>query len=204
MVIRLENEKDYYEVENLTREAFWNVYRPGCFEHFVIHKLRNEKYFVKELDFVLENDGKIIANIVYAKGKIKTDDGEEREVLLFGPVSVLPSFQKQGYGQKLIEFSIEKAKRLGYEAIVITGNPDYYKKYGFESCSKYGIYYDGMDKMEEAPFFMIKILDESKIKGLSGVYTDPDCYLQIDEKELEEFDKLFSFKKKEKLLGQLV
>lgn len=97
---------------------------------------------------------------------------------MFGPVSVLPSFQKQGYGRKLIEFSIEKAKSFGYEAIFITDNPDYYKKYGFESCFKYGIYYEGMDKSEEAPFFMVKILDESKIEWLSGVYTAPDCYLQ--------------------------
>lgn len=203
-MIRLEKEKDYFEVENLTREAFWNVYRPGCCEHYVLHKLRNDKCFIKELDYVLEKDGKIIANVVYTKGKLKTDDGKSRELLLFGPVSVLPDYQKKGYAQKLIEFTMNKAKELGYEAIVISGNPDYYKKYGFESCSKYGIYYEGMEKTEESPFFMIKILDESKTEDLSGVYSDPDCYLQIDETELEEYDKLFPVKVKQSHPGQLV
>lgn len=92
MNIRLEEEKDYFEVENLTRGAFWNVYRPGCFEHLVIHNLRKEKCFVKDLDFVIELDGKIIANIVYAKANLRLKNGKEREVLIFGPVSVLPEY----------------------------------------------------------------------------------------------------------------
>lgn len=202
MNIRLENEKDYYEVENLTREAFWNIYRPGCFEHFVIHKLRQDESFVKELDYVLEEDGKIIANIVYAKGNLKLEDGTITGILLFGPVSVLPEYQKKGYGEKIINYTMEKAKEQGYAAIVITGNPNYYKKYGFESCSKYEIYYEGMDKDEEAPFFMIKILDENKAKNLKGIYSDPNCY-NVDENELAEFDKKFPTKVKEKREGQL-
>lgn len=203
MKIRLEEEKDFFSVENLTREAFWNIYRPGCFEHYIIHKLRKEKCFVKELDYVIELNGKIIANIIYAKGTLKTTNGKTKDILLFGPVSVLPEYQKQGYGEKLINFTINKAKELGYEAIVITGNPQYYKKYGFESCSKYGIYYEGLDKSEEYPFFMIKILDKSKEFKLKGVYSDPDCYVKIDEEESEEFDKLFAKKHKEKREGQL-
>lgn len=201
MLIRLEEEKDYYEVENLTREAFWNLYRPGCFEHFVVHKLRNDKSFVKELDYVIEEDGKIVANIVYAKSNLILENGNKKEVLIFGPVSVLPDYQKKGYGEKIISFTIEKAKELGYNVILITGNPEYYKKYGFESASKYGIYYEGMEN-EEAPFFMIKVLDDRKINGLKGIYSDPSCY-NVDEKELEEFDKLFPNKVKEKRKGQL-
>ena len=202
-IIRPEEEKDYFEVENLTREAFWNVYRPGCFEHLVIHNLRKDKCFVKELDYVIELDGKIIANIVYAIGKLKSDDGTSKDILLFGPVSVLPEYQKKGYGEALINYTMNKAKDLKYGAIVITGNPDYYKKYGFESCSKYGIYYEGTDKTEEAPFFMINVLDNSKMTELKGVYSDPDCYITVDEKELEKFDRLFPEKIKEKREGQL-
>ncbi len=108
MNIRLEKEEDYFEVEKLTREAFWNVYRPGCFEHLVIHKLRNDECFVKDLDYVIEEDGKIIANIVYAKAKIKLETGESREILIFGPVSVLPKYQNKGYGEKLIQYTIYK------------------------------------------------------------------------------------------------
>ena len=202
MIIRLEEEKDYFETENLTREAFWNVYREGCFEHLIIHNLRKDKSFVKELDYCIEIDNKIIANIVYAKGKLKLENGDIREILIFGPVSVLPKYQKKGYGEKLINYTIEKAKELGFDAIVIMGNPNYYKKFGFESCSKYKIYYEGIDKNEEAPFFMIKILNDNNIENLKGIYSDPDCY-KADEKELEEFDKKFPFKIKEKTEGQI-
>lgn len=202
MIIRLEEEKDYFETENLTREAFWNVYREGCFEHLIIHNLRKDKSFVKELDYCIEIDNKIIANIVYAKGNLKLEGGEIREILIFGPVSVLPEYQKKGYGEKLINYTIEKAKELGFDAIVIMGNPNYYKKFGFESCSKYKIYYEGLDKNEEAPFFMIKILNDNNIENLKGIYSDPDCY-KADEKELEEFDKKFPFKIKEKTEGQI-
>lgn len=202
MIIRLEEEKDYFETENLTREAFWNVYREGCFEHLIIHNLRKDKSFVKELDYCIEIDNKIIANIVYAKGKLKLENGDIREILIFGPVSVLPKYQKKGYGEKLINYTIEKAKELGFDAIVIMGNPNYYKKFGFESCSKYKIYYERLDKNEEAPFFMIKILNDNNIENLKGIYSDPDCY-KADEKELEEFDKKFPFKIKEKTEGQI-
>ena len=202
MIIRLEEEKDYFETENLTREAFWNVYREGCFEHLIIHNLRKDKSFVKELDYCIEIDNKIIANIVYAKGKLKLENGDIREILIFGPVSVLPKYQKKGYGEKLINYTIEKAKELGFDAIVIMGNPNYYKKFGFESCSKYKIYYEGLDKNEEAPFFMIKILNDNNIENLKGIYSAPDCY-KADEKELEEFDKKFPFKIKEKIEGQI-
>lgn len=202
MKIRLEEEKDYFEVENLTREAFWNIYRPGCFEHLIIHKLRSDEAFVKELDYVILEDDKIVANIVYAKGNLKLENGDERKVLIFGPVSVLPEYQKKGYGERIINYTIEKAKQLGYVAIFITGDPNYYKKYGFVSASKYGIYYEGMSPKEEFPFFMIKVLDEDKVKELRGIYSDPICY-NVCEKELEEFDKLFPSKIKERREGQL-
>ena len=127
MKIRLERKNDYFEVENLTREAFWNVYRPGCFEHLVIHKLRDDSAFVKELDYVIELDSKIIANIVYAKGKITLEDGSIQDTLIFGPVSVLPEYQKKGYGCKLINYTLELASKIGYPFILITGNPNYYK-----------------------------------------------------------------------------
>ena len=202
MNIRLEEEKDYFEVENLTREAFWNVYRPGCFEHLVIHNLRKEKCFVKDLDFVIELDGKIIANIVYAKANLKLKNGKEREVLIFGPVSVLPEYQKKGYGEKLIKFTMNRAKEMGFNEILITGNPNYYKKYGFESASKYNIFYEGVPEDSEFPCFMICILNKEKYDILGGIYSDPKCY-DIDEAKLEEFDKKFPYKIKEKRAGQL-
>ncbi|MHC1722134.1 MAG: GNAT family N-acetyltransferase [Aminipila sp.] len=202
MTIRLEQEKDYFEVENLTREAFWNVYRPGCYEHLVIHNLRNDACFVPELDYVLEEDNKIIANIAYAKGTLTLDKGGKTDILLFGPLSVLPEYQGKGYGTRIIKFTLDKAKQLGHPVVVITGNPMYYNRFGFESASKYGIYYEGMDKSEEASFFMVKVLDNAKIKNLKGTYSDPKCYF-VDQEELEAFDKAFLPKVKEVKEGQL-
>ncbi len=201
-MIRLEEPKDYYEVENLTRESFWNVYRPGCFEHYVIHNLRKKDYVIKELDYVIELNGKIIANIVYALGNIK-ENNINKKVLIFGPVSVLPSYQHKGYGEKLINYTLDKAKELGYSCIFITGNQDYYKKYGFVSASKYNIYYEGLEPNEEYPFFMIKILNKDKFDIKEGIYTDPEVYTNIDNKDLEMFDKNFPHKEKLKLEGQL-
>lgn len=201
MVIRKEYEKDYSEVENLTREAFWNVYRPGCVEHYVLHVLRNDPAFVPELDYVIEDNGEIKAHIAYALGDLKTISGNEK-VLLFGPLSVLPKEQGKGYGGKLIKYTLNKAKEMGYKAVFITGNPQYYSRFGFESASKYGIFYNGMDTSEEAPFFMVKFLDKSEAERLKGIYYDPQCYFP-DKKLIDEFDSKFPPKKKEKLAGQL-
>lgn len=200
-MIRLEEEKDYKEVEHLTREAFWNVYRPGCFEHLVIHNLRRDACFISELTCVYEREGHIVGHIAYAKAHVTGDNGNRQEVILFGPVSVLPAYQRQGIGKELIEYTLDMAKKKGYGAVVITGNPDYYHRFGFESASKYQIYYDGMDRKEEAPFFMIKFLD-AKCR-ISGVYQDPDCYM-VNEADVDEFDKQFPEKLKEKREGQLV
>ena len=200
MIIRNEEVKDYFAVENLIRESFWNVYRPGCFEHYLVHKLRDDKVFVKELDYVIEEDGKIVASIFYAKGSVIDSNNTIHEALLFGPVGVLPQYQKMGYGEKLINYTMNKAKELGYNYILITGNPNYYKKYGFVKATDYGISYDGMEG--DTPFFMIKVLNDS-VDIPKGVYREPSCYLNIDKEELESYDKLFPAKVKERRKGQL-
>lgn len=118
-IIRLETTNDYAEVENLTREAFWNVYTPGCNEHYFVHVMRSHKDFIPELDFVIELDGKIIGNIMYTRSKLIDKNGEEKTVISFGPLSIHPDFQRQGYGKALIEHSFSKACELGYDAVVI-------------------------------------------------------------------------------------
>ncbi len=202
MIIRKETEKDYLEVENLTREAFFNVYRPGCVEHLVVHNLRNDESFIEQLSYVVEEDGKIVASIFYALGDVTKSSCEVEKVLIFGPVSVHPDFQKKGYGSKIIEYTLDLAEKLGYPAVVITGSPDYYGRFGFEPCSLYGIYYEGMPKTEPAPFFMIKVFDKEKVENLSGVYSDPKCYFVSDE-DVEAFDKRFPAKEKLKKEGQI-
>lgn len=201
MEIRRETPQDYREVENLTREAFWNVYRPGCMEHFVLHILRSDPAFVPELDYVLEEDGKILAHIAYAQGRLQGEGGTEN-MLLFGPVSVLPEIQGRGYGARLIEFTLEKAREMGYPAVVITGSPEYYSRFGFESASRHGIFYEGVDPSQEFPFFMVKFLQKGAAGRVKGVYSDPPCYF-VEEARVEEFDRSFPPRKKERRPGQL-
>ena len=202
MNIRREEEKDYREVEELTREAFWNKYRPGCTEHFILHRYRDDPDFVPELDYVIEENGRIAAHMMYARAVIVGDDGTGLPVLVFGPVSVLPELQGTGYGSKLIEFTLSQAAKLGYGAVAITGDENYYGRFGFESGSSRGVYYAEMPREEQSPFFMVTELIPRYLGGFTGTYTDPPGYI-CEEADVDEFDKGFSPKKKKKLPGQL-
>ena len=113
MNIRLETPEDYREVEELTREAFWNVYAPGCVEHFVLHHYRSNPDFIPELDFVMEEDGRIIGHVMYSKAEIICEDGSGMPAWTFGPISIHPDYKRKGYGLKLLNYSIEKARELG-------------------------------------------------------------------------------------------
>ncbi len=190
--IRLEQKKDYRAAEELTREAFYNVYRPGCLEHYVLHRFRGGKDFIPSLDFVMEKDGKIIGHIMYAKSSITADDGREIPVVTFGPVSILPSYQNKGYGTALIEFSMQRAKEYGAKAIAIAGDIGFYKRFGFTVAKTAGIrYFDDPD----AEYFLIVELEKGFLNGISGSYKDPEEYF-VDETEAEEFDKTFPEKER--------
>jgi len=129
-IIRLEENKDYREVENLVRESFWNIYRPGCGEHYLIHVLRDDPAFVKELDFVMEKDGIIIGQNMFMKTIIKADDGKTTEVLTMGPICIAPVLKRKGYGKILLDYSLEMAAKLGFGAVLFEGNIDFYGKSG--------------------------------------------------------------------------
>lgn len=195
MELRLENEKDYFEVENLTREAFWDVYRPGCSEHLVLNKLRQADSFIKDLDYVLIEDGKIVGNIVYTKMFTGTERKMSDEVIAFGPISVHPDFQKKCLGKKLIEYTLDKAKCLGYKAVLITGDNNYYNPLGFESACRYHVYLPGTSEDDEAVFFMAKELEEGYLGNNNGIY-DFDICFNVSEEELEIFDRKFPEKAK--------
>lgn len=136
IIIRLETEKDYRAVENLTREAFWNVYVPGAAEHYFVHKMRSHPDFIPELAFVLEKDGEIIGNIMYTKAWLLDEDGEKKEIVSFGPICIAPEYQRQKLGKLLIEHSFEAAKKMGYDVDINFGNPGNYVSRGFVSCKK--------------------------------------------------------------------
>ena len=158
IIIRPETPADYREAENLTREAFWNVYRPGCLEHYVLHCYRNDPDFIPELDFVMEKDGKLIGQVIYVKAEIVCDDGRHLPIMTFGPISILPEYKRKGYGKKLLDYSLEKAAGLGAGAICMEGNIDFYGKSGFVVASTKGIHYHAEPRDEEVPYFLAKEL----------------------------------------------
>lgn len=201
-IIRLENTNEHREVENLVRESFWNVYRPGCLEHYVLNQLRNDPAFVPELDFVMEKDGKLIGQNMFMRAVIKADDGRDIPIMAMGPICITPELKRKGYGKKLLDYSLEKAAEMGAGALCFEGNIDFYGKSGFTYASKFGIRYHGMPEGEDASFFLCKELKPGYLNGITGEYTPPQGYF-VDEAEAEEFDKQFPPKEKLVLPGQL-
>lgn len=192
ITIRLENETDFRDVENMTREAFWNVYKPGCDEHLVINKIRKADAFIKELDFVACDNEIIVGNIIYSKAKVINEKNHQFEILCMGPLGVLPSYQGKGIGSLLMKHSIGIAKALGYNGVVIFGNPNYYHNFGFENAKKYKIQTSWGDNFEE---FMALELYEDSLKGISGKFYESSAF-EIGKEELDIFEKQFPYKEK--------
>ena len=201
-VMRLETDKDEKEVENLVRESFWNVYRPGCVEHYVMHVLRKDPAFVKELDFVMERGGRIIGQNIFVKTVILADDKREIPVLTMGPICIANDLKRKGYGKALLDYSLERAKELGFGAVLFEGNIDFYSKSGFGFAREFGIRYHDLPEGADDSFFLCKELDSGYLDGITGVYQTPQGYYVKDE-DVEEFDKSFPPKEKLKLPGQL-
>ena len=201
-IIRLEKKMEQRQVENLVRESFWNVYRPGCYEHYVLHVLRDDKDFVPELNFVMEKDGEIIGQTVFVKAKIKADNGEEIPITTMGPICIANEFKRQGYGKILLDFALGKAKEYGFGAICFEGNIDFYGKSGFSYASDFGIRYHGLSEDDDASFFLCKELVKGYLDRITGEYATPEVYY-VDDSDVEEFDKEFPPKEKLKLPGQI-
>jgi len=191
IVLRLEEEKDFATVENLTREAFWNVYCPGADEHLLVHNLRKSDVFIKELDFVALENNKIAGNIMYAKSAIKNND-LEYTVLTFGPVSVLPECQNRGIGGRLINHTIKLSKEMGYKCIIIYGDPEYYKRFGFKESKEYKI--TNRDKKYPAALLVLELYPDA-LNGIEGIFDEGKVY-EIDKNAAEAFDKKFIVKEK--------
>jgi len=201
-LIRLERKEDYREVENLVRESFWNVYRPGCLEHYVLKILRGTCDFVPELDFVMEKDGKIIGQNVFVKANIKADDGRIIPIVTMGPICIANELKRQGYGKILLDYSLEKATKLGFGAVCFEGNIDFYGKSDFDYAKEFGIRYHGLPEGADASFFLCKELISGYLDGITGEYQTPDVYF-VDKSEVDEFDKEFPSKEKLKLPTQI-
>lgn len=202
IIIRNEKKGEYREVENLIRESFWNVYRPGCSEHYVIHVLRDDPAFVKELDFVMEKDGRLIGQNMFMRTVINTDDGRDLEVLTMGPICIAPDLKRMGYGKLLLDYSLEKAAEMGFGAVLFEGNIDFYSTCGFDYARKFGIRYHDLPEGADDSFFLCRELIPGYLDGVTGVYQTPKGYY-VDDAEVEEFDREFSPKEKLKLPGQI-
>ena len=219
MNIRLEQPEDYREVEDLTREAFWNVYAPGCVEHYVLNQYRSNPDFIPELDFVMESPlptspvrggeesrPKIIGHVMFSKAEIVKDDGTILPSWTFGPISIHPDYKRKGYGLKLLQYALEKAKAMGIGFICMEGNIDFYKHAGFVVASTLGIHYHAEPKDAEVPYFLAQELIPGYLKGVEGTYHTPKGYYVVFENKeaFEAYEATFPPKEKKQQDGQLV
>ena len=200
IIIRLEEKNEYRKVENLVRDSFFNVYRPGCLEHYVLHQLRKDPAFVPELDFVMYQDGVLIGQNMFMRTAITADDGRSIPIMTMGPICIKNELKRKGYGKFLLDYSLEKAAALGCGALCFEGNINFYGKSGFRQASKFGIRYHGLPEGEDASFFLCKELIPGYLDGITGEYATPAGYL-VDEQEAEEFDKQFPYKEKKEAAG---
>ena len=205
IIIRRETEQDQRAVENLVREAFWNVYRPGCTEHFVLNRLRRDPAFVQELNYVMEKDGALIGQNVFMRAHIQADDGRQIPIMAMGPICIAPAYKRQGYGKLLLDYTLERAKEYGCPALCFEGNIDFYGKSGFTYASYFGIRYHDLPADADASFFLCRELVPGYLDGVTGEYAPPEGYY-VAEREpeaFEAFDAQFPKKEKLKLPGQL-
>ena len=201
-VFRLERKEDYRKVENLVRESFWNVYRPGCSEHYVLHVLRDDPDFVKELDLVMERSGRLIGQIIGMRTVITADGGGQVPVLTMGPLGIVPDLKRMGYGKMLLDHALQRAAELGFGAVLFEGNIEFYCHCGFDYAEKFGIRYHDLPEGADASFFLCRELIPGYLDGVTGVYHTPQGYY-VDDADVEEFDRGFPPKEKLKLPGQI-
>ena len=202
ITIRLETAEDRAAVENLVRESFWNVYRPGASEHYVLHVLRDDPAFVPELDFVMERGGELIGQNMFMRTVIEADDGRTVDVLTMGPICVAPAYKRRGCGKRLLDFSLEQAAGLGFGAVLFEGNIAFYGKSGFDYASRFGIRYHDLPADADASFFLCRELIPGYLAGVTGVYQTPHGYY-VDDADVEAFDRRFPPKEKLRLPGQI-
>ena len=208
MTIRLESPADYREVENLTRDAFWNVYRPGCTEHFVLNQYRSNPDFIPELDFVMEEEGRIIGHVMFSKAELVLPDGTRKPSWTFGPICIHPDCKRKGYGLKLLQYALDRARGMGVGFLCMEGNIDFYKRAGFGVASKLNIHYHSEPADAEVPYFLAQELIPGWLKAhgiTEATYCPPKGYFVADEDPgaFEAYESTFPPKEKDFLPGQL-
>jgi predicted N-acetyltransferase YhbS len=191
VIIRQEQKSDFKKVEELTREAFWNLYFPGCDEHYLCHILRDHKDFVPELDYIAELDNQIIGSIMYTRSYLIHND-EKVQTLTFGPICVHPKYQRKGIGTLLIEKTKALAIEMGIPAIIIYGDPHNYCKHGFKN----GIDYQVSNMEGEYPLALLVLELEKGFFGNKQWKAQQSDVFIFDQDKVHEFDKEFLVKEK--------
>lgn len=195
LIIREVHKEEFFTIENVIREAFWNIYKPGCDEHLMEHQLRKSDDYVHELDLIASKDGVIAGNVMCSHGLVKNDDTlkEDRNNILFlGPIGVLPQFQKTGIGSQLMQKVIEKARQLKFKGIVLYGNPNYYHRFGFVNAEQYGLRTYQNTNLES---FMALELTEGSLNGIHGRCYESGAF-HVEQNVLTEFEKQFPKKER--------
>ena len=207
IMIRPQTPADHREVEELTRDAFWDVHVPGCNEHYLVHQLRQAECCIAQLDLVAVADNRLVGNIMYSRARIMDSDGNSHPVLCFGPLSVDPAYQNMGIGGALIGKSIAIAKELGHKAVIIYGDPDYYCRFGFRAAELYGI--RGQEGLF-CPALLAYEIVTGALEGVTGTFLEDPVY-HLDEAAATQFDLGFPSREKgfkpsqlrfQELLGQ--
>ena len=202
LTIRLERKEDFHSTEELVREAFWNQYRQGCLEHYVLHTFRESPDFLQELDFVMEKNGVLIGQVMFVRNHLKASNGECHPVMHLGPICIHPSWQHHGYGKMLLDFALEKAAGTDAVGVFLEGNRNFYGKSGFVVASTLGIRYMDEAETDEVPYFLCRVL-KPECRNLFGArYHVPQGYF-VDETKAAEFDREFPYKEAMRLPGQL-
>ena len=208
MKIRLEKPADYRVVEELTREAFWNVYRPGCTEHYVLHCYRDNPDFIPDLDFVMEEGNRIIGHVMFSKAELILPNGLHKPSWTFGPISIHPDYKRKGYGLQMLRFALVKAREMGIGFLCMEGNIDFYSHAGFCLASRFHIHYHDAPDNEDVPFFLAQELIPGWLKAngiVEATYCPPAGYFVAENnpEAFEAFEATFPEKEKLRLPGQL-
>ncbi len=195
VTIRLVNENEYTDIEKVVRQSFWGLYRPGCVEHFIVHQAREKNWLIKALDYCITVDNNIVGHVMYTHANIRLNNGLDKDVLVLGPICILPQYQRKGLGKQLLDFTLNLATKYGYGAVVVIGNPKFFGKVNFVPAKNYNIYYSKLPKDKPAPFFMIRELQAGYLDDTNATFEPNEAY-SVTMDEVDQFDKIFDAKDK--------
>ncbi|HZL09565.1 MAG TPA: N-acetyltransferase [Prolixibacteraceae bacterium] len=175
IIIRKEVPDDYQRVFELTEKAFETMEISDHNEGKLVENLRKSDMFISDLSLVAEQNKQVVGHVLFTP--VLIDNGQELfESLTLAPVSVLPEYQNQGIGSKLINEGHRIARQLGFTSVIVVGHAEYYPRFGYKPASVWKI---------RAPFelpsddvFMALELKEGALNKISGKVVFPEEFTQ--------------------------